>query len=47
MATGIFAIQSDGQLIEMTEAPYVSEDIFQTLLVRTITVSCLCDCASV
>jgi hypothetical protein len=34
MATGIFAIQSDSQLIEMTEAPYASEDIFQTLLER-------------
>lgn len=32
MATGIFAIQEDGQLIEMTEAPYPSEDVFQALL---------------
>ena len=32
MATGIFSIQANGQLIEMTEAPYVSEDVFQKLL---------------
>jgi len=32
MATGIFSIQADGQLIEMAEAPYPSEDIFQKLL---------------
>lgn len=32
MGTGIFAIQEDGQLIEMSEAPYASEDIFQEML---------------
>ncbi|MEM9809290.1 MAG: hypothetical protein AAF959_28910, partial [Cyanobacteria bacterium P01_D01_bin.56] len=32
MATGIFAIQDNGQLIEMTEAAYDSEDVFQALL---------------
>ncbi|MEO0375199.1 MAG: hypothetical protein AAF329_11370 [Cyanobacteria bacterium P01_A01_bin.17] len=31
-ATGIFSIQADNQLVEMTEAPYLSEDAFQSLL---------------
>lgn len=32
MATGIFAIQENGQLLEMNEAAYASEDILQELL---------------
>lgn len=32
MSAGIFAIQEDGQLVEMTEEQYSSEDVLQTLL---------------
>ena len=32
MATDVFAIQENGALLEMSEAPYVSEDDFQFLL---------------
>ena len=32
MSTGMFLIQDDGQLVEMEEQPYSSEDILQELL---------------
>ena len=32
MGSGIFVIQESGHLIEMSEAPYASEDVFQELL---------------
>src|SRR4051794_21450839 len=32
MGSGIFLIQNDGQLVEMSEQPYDSEDLLQRLL---------------
>lgn len=32
MSAGIYAIQEDGQLVEMVEQPYATEDVLQTLL---------------
>lgn len=34
MSGGIYLIQGDGQLVEMTEASYDSEDLLQGLLAR-------------
>lgn len=34
MSDGIFLVQNDGQLVEMTEQPYDSEDVLQGLLAK-------------
>lgn len=34
MSTGVFLIQDDGQLVEMEEQPYPSEDVLQELLAK-------------
>jgi hypothetical protein len=34
MATGMFLIQDDGQLVKMEEQPYQSEDLLQELLAK-------------
>jgi hypothetical protein len=34
MSTGMFLIQDDGQLVEMEEQPYLSEDLLQELLAK-------------
>jgi hypothetical protein len=34
MSSGMFLIQADGQLVEMSEQPYSSEDLLQELLAK-------------
>ena len=34
MSSGMFLIQADGQLVEMSEQPYDSEDLLQELLAK-------------